>query len=180
MRMFLKTLFFIIPILITVEELQSSTVINIFQEETVFYDRGVGEAADGFNALIYLARGDRMNAALSGAAMIPLAGWAATGAKVGMKAVKGGVQYTKSSLKQGQQMHRAYKAGMADKVTTFKEFTRVKGIRPDYVDFGTKTIYELKPYNPRGIQQGWNQLYNYQNLFQQQYGGSWKIVLDFY
>lgn len=69
---------------------------------------------------------------------------------------------------------------MADKVTTFKEFTGVKGIRPDYVDFGTKTIHELKPYNPRGIQQGWEQLYNYQNLFQQQYGGSWKIVLDFY
>ena len=89
MNIFFKVIVFIIPILISVEEVQSSTVINIFQGETVFYDRGVGEAADGFNALIYLARGDRMNAALSGAAMIPLAGWAATGAKVGMKAAKG-------------------------------------------------------------------------------------------
>jgi hypothetical protein len=90
------------------------------------------------------------------------------------------MQYTKSSLKLGQQMHKGYKVGLENKVTTFKEFTGVKGIRPDYVDFGTKTIYELKPYNPRGIRQGWKQLYNYQNLFQQQYGGSWNIILDFY
>ncbi|MDR0798995.1 MAG: hypothetical protein LBN18_04455 [Dysgonamonadaceae bacterium] len=27
---------------------------------------------------------------------------------------------------------------------------------------------------------GWNQLNNYQNLFQQQYGGTWHTVLDFY
>jgi hypothetical protein len=40
-----------------------------------------GEIFDGANALIYLARGDYVNAALSGAACIPLAGDAATGAK---------------------------------------------------------------------------------------------------
>jgi hypothetical protein len=89
-------------------------------------------------------------------------------------------QYTKSSLQLGQQMHKGYKLGLENKVTTFKEFTGVKGIRPDFVDFGTKTIYELKPYNPRNIQQGWKQLNKYQNLFQQQYGGNWNIVLDFY
>jgi hypothetical protein len=77
-------------------------------------------------------------------------------------------------------MHREYKADMTDNVTTFKEFTGVKGIRPDFVDFENRTIYELKPYNPIGIRQGWKQLYNYQNLFQQQYGGSWNIILDFY
>lgn len=43
---------------------------------------GFGEVADGTNALIYLARGDNVNAALSAAAMIPFAGWGATGAKV--------------------------------------------------------------------------------------------------
>lgn len=40
-----------------------------------------GEAADGLNSLIYLAEGDQVNAALSAAAMIPVAGWAATGTK---------------------------------------------------------------------------------------------------
>jgi hypothetical protein len=42
---------------------------------------GVGEIADGANALIYLAEGDKVNAA-----MIPAAGMAATGVKYGKKA----------------------------------------------------------------------------------------------
>ena len=48
---------------------------------------GVGEVADGANALIYLAEGDKVNAAISAAAMVPGAGMAATGAKLGKKAV---------------------------------------------------------------------------------------------
>jgi hypothetical protein len=43
---------------------------------------GVGEFADGTNALIYLARGQWGNAGLSAAAMVPFLGWGATGAKV--------------------------------------------------------------------------------------------------
>ena len=43
---------------------------------------GLGEIADGANALLYLAEGDYTNAALSAAAMIPFAGMAATGAKM--------------------------------------------------------------------------------------------------
>jgi hypothetical protein len=53
---------------------------------------GVGEIADGANALIYLAEGDKVNAALSAAAMIPGAGMAATGAKYAKKAVGVGVE----------------------------------------------------------------------------------------
>jgi hypothetical protein len=49
---------------------------------------GFGEIADGANALIYLARGDNLNAGLSAAAMIPFAGWAATGGKLVNKAIK--------------------------------------------------------------------------------------------
>lgn len=49
----------------------------------------VGEVADGVNALWYLAEGDYTNAALSGAAMVPFAGWVATGGKLGVKAVRG-------------------------------------------------------------------------------------------
>ena len=48
---------------------------------------GVGEVADGANALIYLAEGDKVNAAISAAAMVPGAGMAATGAKLGKKVV---------------------------------------------------------------------------------------------
>ena len=49
---------------------------------------GIGEVADGTNALIYLAREDKTNAALSGAACVPFAGWAATGGKLVNKGVK--------------------------------------------------------------------------------------------
>jgi RHS repeat-associated protein len=48
---------------------------------------GFGEVADGINALIYTARGDYVNAVLSSAAMIPFAGWGATGAKWTNKAI---------------------------------------------------------------------------------------------
>lgn len=48
----------------------------------------VGELADGANAAWYAAEGDYTNAALSAAAMIPFAGWGATGAKLGMKGYK--------------------------------------------------------------------------------------------
>ena len=50
---------------------------------------GFGEVADGINALISLLRGNYVDAALSAAAMIPFAGWAATagkGVKYGLKA----------------------------------------------------------------------------------------------
>ncbi|MED4567968.1 HNH/ENDO VII family nuclease [Brevibacillus agri] len=49
---------------------------------------GVGEIADLPNAGISLARGDYAGAALSLAACIPFAGWAATGAKLAGKATK--------------------------------------------------------------------------------------------
>jgi|GEM_PF-2981778 len=49
---------------------------------------GVGEFADGANALIYFARGDETNALLSAGAMIPFAGWGATAAKWGIKGGK--------------------------------------------------------------------------------------------
>jgi len=48
-----------------------------------------GELADGANAAWYAAEGDYTNAALSAAAMVPFAGWGATGTKLGMKGYKG-------------------------------------------------------------------------------------------
>ncbi|WP_229655121.1 RHS repeat-associated core domain-containing protein [Flavobacterium sp. LC2016-23] len=88
--------------------------------------------------------------------------------------------YTKSSLSLGREMHAAYKANLADNITTFKEFTGIKGIRPDFVDFSTRTIYELKPYNPNQIKVGTRQLFNYKVHFEKNYGGVWNTVLDHY
>jgi hypothetical protein len=51
---------------------------------------GFGELFDGANALIYAGRGDYINTGLSAAAMIPFAGWGATGGKLGRKALKYG------------------------------------------------------------------------------------------
>ena len=96
-------------------------------------------------------------------------------------ATKTGTQFTKSSLKIGQQMHKAYKANLHNPAKRlYKEFTGVKGIRPDFVDMNKRIIYELKPNNPRQIKAGWKQLNNYKTLFEQQYGSTWKIVLDLY
>ncbi len=47
----------------------------------------IGELADGTNALFYIGQGDLKNAEISGAALIPLAGSAATGARVASRAV---------------------------------------------------------------------------------------------
>ncbi|MCG3088319.1 hypothetical protein L7D49_10350 [Sporosarcina sp. MB25] len=41
----------------------------------------IGEPADGLNAIIYAARGDTVNAALSVGGMIPVAGWFSSGGK---------------------------------------------------------------------------------------------------
>ena len=49
----------------------------------------VGEFADGINAILYLAEGDTLNAALSGAALIPVIGSAGTAGRVAGKATIG-------------------------------------------------------------------------------------------
>jgi RHS repeat-associated protein len=49
---------------------------------------GVGEFADGLNAVIYVAEGDWANAAISGAGIIPIAGTAVTGARIANKLLK--------------------------------------------------------------------------------------------
>ncbi|HLL69342.1 MAG TPA: polymorphic toxin type 30 domain-containing protein [Micromonosporaceae bacterium] len=51
-----------------------------------------GELADAGNALWYASEGDMLNAGLSAAAMVPIAGWVATGGKLGYRAVNDGLQ----------------------------------------------------------------------------------------
>ena len=64
--------------------------------------------------------------------------------------------------------------------STIQRLAGLQGMRPDFVDFATKTIYELKPYDPRGIRSGLAQLERYQAAFEQQFGGVWNTVLDLY
>jgi hypothetical protein len=98
---------------------------------------------------------------------------------VGAVAAKTVPQYTKSSLKLGQQMHKGYKVG-ADGI---KEFRLPSGKRIDFLDIKNSTIYELKPFNPRAMQQGQKQLNMYMQELQtmpQFKGINWKTVLDTY
>ncbi len=52
----------------------------------------------------------------------------------------------------------------------YKECKKIPGIVPDFVDFNTRTIYELKPNNPRQVKQGLKQLAKYKAKFEAKYG----------
>jgi len=91
--------------------------------------------------------------------------------------------FTKSNLKLGQKMHKAYKLDNVNKsLGKIKEFVipNSGGKRIDFIDFGTKTIYELKPNNPRAIKQGMGQLNTYKELVEKEFGPGWKTFLDTY
>ena len=68
---------------VTVEKPKENKLLDSFQFvlDIAGLIPGVGELADGVNGLIYTARGDTLNAALSFSSMIPFAGWASTGGK---------------------------------------------------------------------------------------------------
>ncbi|MFJ5768825.1 T7SS effector LXG polymorphic toxin [Psychrobacillus sp. NPDC093180] len=68
---------------VQVEKPKENIGLDIFQTvlDVAGLIPGVGEIADGVNGIIYTARGDTTNAALSFSAMIPFAGWASTGGK---------------------------------------------------------------------------------------------------
>jgi len=106
-------------------------------------------------------------------------------ADVARVAAKTGVQYTKSSLKLGQEMHKAYKVG----ANGVKEFRLPSGKRIDFLDINNSTIFELKPFNPRAMKAGQNQLNMYLEEIQspatllkhpELRGINWKTVLDPY
>lgn len=137
----------------------------------------IGEFADGANAVMYTIQGDFSNAGISAAAMMPVFGNFVTGGKLAAKAVN---VYTKSSLKYGRDVHNLYRVKEADGVMKIKECTKISKIRPDFVDFDSKTIYELKPNNPRGIRSGLKQLAKYKAAYESRYGCNWKTVLDLY
>lgn len=83
--------------------------------------------------------------------------------------------YTKSSASIGRKIHKGYKATKEFNLD-WKEYKKIKGIRPDYVDFNTRTIYELKPMNLRGVKSGVKQLRKYNKAL----GGGFKMRLELY
>ncbi len=97
------------------------------------------------------------------------------------EAIAKGLPYTVSNMAKGRAIHNLYKlADRAPELGRFKEFAKIPKIRPDFVDEATRTIYELKPYNPRGIREGAQQLEKYKKAFEAEFGGTWKTVLEFY
>lgn len=93
--------------------------------------------------------------------------------------VKVSGQFTKSSLKLGQKMHKSYKVG----VEGFKEFRLPSGKRIDFLDVKNGNIFELKPRNPRAIKAGQIQLKIYKIELQSMpefKGINWKTILDTY
>jgi hypothetical protein len=70
--------------------------------------------------------------------------------------------YTKSTMAQGRAKHDLYKVNDIDiNADKIKEYRDIKGMRPDFVDIPNKTVYELKPNNPRSIARGKKQLDRY-------------------
>ncbi len=82
----------------------------------------------------------------------------------------------------GQKIHRLYKAGMEDNITTFKEYV-IKGTRKkvDFLDIANGVIYELKPNNANAIAKGWRQARGYSAELKKLFPGiNWTIVVDTY
>ena len=83
--------------------------------------------------------------------------------------------FTKSTASAGRRIHAGYKA-TPEFLGSSKEFNKIRGIRPDYVDFDSKIIYELKPFNLKSIKSGIKQLQKYN----QKLGGGFKMILEVY
>ena len=92
-----------------------------------------GELSDGANALIYLAEGDKINAAISLTAMVPLAGDAVTAGKWAMKGVK---KIEKEAMKEAEEAAAKKLAKEAEEAAAKKAAKEAeeKAAKGGYVD----------------------------------------------
>jgi RHS repeat-associated protein len=93
------------------------------------------------------------------------------------------LNYTRSTLQLGQQMHREYKVAEHAAGIGRKEFKLPSGRRIDFLDTTNNIIYELKPFNPRQIRAGQQQLQCYKKELQsvpEFQARQWWTVLDKY
>lgn len=150
----------------------------------------ISQAAGLVNAGIDAGRGDYLSASLGIVGLIPIAGNFADAARLSKRLgriapvadkIADGVAFTRSSLGFGQQMHKLYKEADVIEGVAVKEFRGIVGIRPDFVDLASRTIYELKPHDPRGIKSGMKQLEKYKKVFETEYPGTtWRTILETY
>ena len=83
--------------------------------------------------------------------------------------------YTRSSLRAGIYIHNGYKA-TNEFIKKEKEVRLISKSRPDYVDWGRKIIYELKPMNKRNVKKGMKQLMRYW----EELGDEFEMILELY
>lgn len=133
--------------------------------------RSTGQAIGKAVQFVNLARGAIAGARYLGSRLT------VDGAKVMARA---GAGFSRSSLSLGQQMHRAYRASDVLPGVRMKEYV-LKGVgRVDFIDLEKKIIYELKPNNPRAIQEGMKQLQTYKTEVERLFGSGFKTVLETY
>ena len=92
-----------------------------------------------------------------------------------VKALDRSSGFTKSTARLGRKIHDGYKVGDGFN-PRFKESRKIRGVRPDYIDFDNKIIYELKPMKPRSVRSGVRQLQRYNKAF----GGGFTLRLELY
>ena len=92
-----------------------------------------------------------------------------------VKALDRSSGFTKSTARLGRKIHDGYKVGDGFN-PRFKESRKIRGVRPDYIDFDNKIIYELKSMNPRSVRSGVRQLQRYNKAF----GGGFTLRLELY
>ena len=83
--------------------------------------------------------------------------------------------YTRSSLRAGIYINNGYKA-TSEFIKKEKEVRLISKSRPDYVDWGRKIIYELKPMNKRNVKKGMKQLMRYW----EELGDEFEMILELY
>jgi RHS repeat-associated protein len=153
--------------------------IDPWGERNIIIDFLIGGCLDFIDCQTW---GNAAMCALDIIGLIPIAKLPAKGLGLAVKGLKAGdkaAKYTKSNLKLGQKMHKAYKVGQDG----MKEFRLPNRQRIDFLDFNNKTIYELKPNNPRAIKQGKEQLKRYKQELQKMdrfKDIDWKTHLDTY
>ncbi len=88
-----------------------------------------------------------------------------------IKTLRRSDNFTKSSAAAGIRIHKGYKFNIPG-----KEYDRIRGIRMDFYDMNSNTIFELKPFNRRSLRTGVNQLLRYRK----QVGRNSFMILEFY
>ena len=107
---------------------------------------GFGEIFDGINAVIYLTRGNYINAGLSGISAIPFVGWFGTGGKLGRKAVKA-VDKTSDAAKVINKSDNVVK-GVAKSADDIDASAGSKAIKFDSLDDFVNNPKKLDGMNP--------------------------------